>query len=166
MNKRITAIIVFALLCVACVAHALYYYPRLPEQVAHHFGASGQPDALGSKTRFLVVYIVTVVVTAVTFLGSGLALPKIPNSLINLPNKEYWLAPERRQQTLDYMLPRFLWFGSITMLLLLYIFHQSFQVHLGKANKLEHFWIVMGAYLTISTVWCVAIYKKFNTKES
>lgn len=166
MNKRTTAITVFVLLSVACVAHALWYYPRLPEQVAHHFGASGQPDAWGSKAQFLVVYLVTVGVMAATFLGFGLLMPKIPNSAINLPNKNYWLAPERRQQTLDYVLPWFLWLGSLTMLLLLDIFQQSFQVHLGKATKLNHFWITMGAYLAITTVWSIAIYRKFSKKES
>ena len=109
MNSRTFPIALFLLLCVACLAHGLYYYPRLPAEVAHQFGASGQPDAWGSKEHFLVVYLVTVAVMAATFLGLGLAMPKIPNSAINLPNKEYWLAPERRRQTLDYMLPRLLW---------------------------------------------------------
>lgn len=166
MNKRTTAIVVFVIISLACVAHALWYYPRLPEQVAHHFGATGEPDAWGHKTQFLVVYLVTVGVMVVTFLGLGLALPKIPNSAINLPNKDYWLAPERRQQTLDYMLPWFLWLGSLTMLLLLDIFHQSFQVHLGKATKLNHFWITMGAYLAVTTAWCIAIYRRFSKRKS
>ena len=113
-----------------------------------------------------MVYLVTVGVMAATFLGFGLLMPKIPNSAINLPNKNYWLAPERRQQTLDYVLPWFLWLGSLTMLLLLDIFQQSFQVHLGKATKLNHFWITMGAYLAITTVWSIAIYRKFSKKES
>ena len=118
MNKRSSAIAVFVILCVICLAHAFYYYPRLPDQVAHHFGASGRPDAFGSKMHFLILYIVTIAITAAMFLGFGLALPKIPNSLINLPNKDYWLAPERRRQTLDYILPQMLWFGSLTLMLL------------------------------------------------
>jgi len=166
MNRRTSAITVFVLLCIACLVHALYYYPRLPEQVAHHFGGSGQPDAWGGKMHFLIVYLATVAVMAISFLGVGLALPKIPNSAINLPNKDYWLAPERRQQTLDYMLPPFLWLGSLTMLLLLDIFHQSFRVHLGKATSLDHFWISMGVYLVVTTVWGIAIYKKFSKKDS
>lgn len=166
MNRRATAIIVFVLLCLACVAHVLWYYPRLPEQVAHHFGASGRPDAWGHKSQFLVVCLVTAGVMMATFLGLGLAMQKIPNSLINLPNKDYWLAPVRRQQTLDYMFPQLLWLGSLTMLLLLDMFHQSFMVHLGKATKLNHFWITMGIYLILTTVWCIAIYKRFNKKES
>ena len=166
MNKRTTAIAIFALLCVACVAHALWYYPQLPEQVAHHFGATGEPDAWGHKTHFLIVYLVTVGVMAATFLGAGLLMPKIPNYAINLPNKDYWLAPKRRQQTLDYMLPQLLWMGSLTMILLLNVFHQSFQVHLGNATELNNIGITMGAYLTLTTVWCIAIYKKFKKIES
>ncbi|MBL7076616.1 MAG: DUF1648 domain-containing protein [Kiritimatiellae bacterium] len=166
MNSRTFPIALFLLLCVACLAHGLYYYPRLPAEVAHHFGASGQPDAWGSKEHFLVVYLVTVAVMAATFLGLGLAMPKIPNSAINLPNKEYWLAPERRRQTLDYMLPRLLWLGSLTMVLLLDIFHQSFQVHLGKATSLPHVWYSMVAYLIATAVWCIAVYRRFGKRES
>ncbi len=166
MNNRTSAIIVFVILCVTCVAHTLYYYPLLPEKVATHFGPSGRPDAWGSKMQFIVVYLVAVGVMAAIFLGLGLALTKIPNALINLPNKDYWLAPERRRETSDYMLPWFLWLGSLTMILLLDIAHQSFQVHLGKATRLGHFWITLGGYLILSTMWCVAIYRKFSKKES
>ncbi len=164
MNKRTTVIMVFVLLCVICIAHALWYYPRLPEQVAHHFDTTGKPDAWGHKIQFLIVYLATIGIMALAFLGLGLLMPKIPDSAINLPNKNYWLAPERRQKTLNYMLPLFLWMGSFTMILLLDIFHQSFQVHLGNAAKLDHFWISIGAYLAITTAWCVIVYKKFSHK--
>ena len=166
MNKRTSAIIVFLLLCVACVAHALYYYPRLPAQIAHHFDTSGQPDVWGSKIQFLIIYLATIAVIAATFLGFGLALSKIPNSLISLPNKEYWLTPERRQQTLGYLLPRFFWLGSLALLLILDIFHQTVLLHLGKATKLSHFGLSIGIYLVITFAWCITIYKKFSKKQS
>jgi uncharacterized membrane protein len=164
LSRRTTAIRVFALLGITCVAHALWYYPRLPEQVAHHFGASGQPDAWGSKTQFLITYLVAVGVMAATFLGLGLLMPKIPNWVNNLPNKDYWLAPERRKQTLDDFLAPYLWLGSLTMIVLLDIFHQSFQVHVGNATKLSHVWFTMGAYLILTAVWCVAVFRRFRRK--
>jgi uncharacterized membrane protein len=167
MNGRTsTAIAVFVLLCVACVVHAVYYYPRLPEQVAYHFGVSGQPDAWGSKMHFLILYLVTVALMAAIFLGLGFAIPKIPNRAINIPNKDYWLAPERRQKTLEYILPLFFWLGSFTMIFLLYLFHQSFQVDLGKAPNLSHFVLSIGVYLVFTTIWCIAIYRKFSKHES
>ena len=89
-------------------------------------------------------------------------MPKIPHSMINLPNKDYWLAPERRQPTLDSLLSRFLWFGSITIVLLMDIAQQSFQVHLGHATRLNHVWLSLGAYVAVSMAWCIAIYWKFR----
>ena len=166
MNGRTTAITVFSLLCATCVAHAIWYYPRLPEVVAQHFNASGQPDAWGVKANFLTAYLVAVGVVAVTFLGLGLLLSKIPDGAINLPNKDYWLAPEQRQKTLDSLLSPMLWFGSLTMLLLLDIFHQSFQVNLGQATKLNHAGISTGAYLLATAAWLVAFYRRFRKKES
>ena len=164
MNKRTSATIVFVILCAACVAHALYYYPLLPEKVATHFGPSGRPDAWGGKMQFFIVYLVTVGVMAAIFLGLGLFLTKFPDDAFTLPNKDYWLAPERRRETLAYIFSCSLWLGSLTIVLLFDLAHQSFQVHLGKATRLDHFWISMGIYLTIVTMWCIATYRKVNKK--
>jgi uncharacterized membrane protein len=166
MNRKTTAIVLFTILCLACLTHAIYYYPLLPDQVAHHFGPSGKPDAWGSKTNFLIGYLATVAVIAAIFLGSCLIMPKIPDQMINLPNKDYWLAPDRRRQTLNYIQSALLWFGSLTMLLMLDIFHQSFQVNLGKATTLNHIWISLGIYSILSTIWCIAFIRKFYKKDS
>lgn len=165
MNNRTVALGVFMLLCVACVAHALYYYPRLPAQVARHFGESGQPNAWCSKMQFLVLYVGTVSVMVLTFLGIGLALPKLPDWALNIPRKDYWLAPERRQPTVARVATSLLWLGSLNMVLLLDIFHQSFQVHLGIAAALNHIGISVAAYLIVSTVWCLRICLTFGKKE-
>jgi uncharacterized membrane protein len=165
MNNQKTAMGVFVLLYIVCVVHALCYYPCLPEQVAQHFGASGQPDAWGSKRQFLIMHLVTISFEAAIILVCGLALKKIPNSLISLPHKEYWLAPERREQTFIFMQARLLWFGSCFMIFFLDLAHQSFQVHLGAATKLNHVWFSLAMLLALSTVWCVSIYAKFRKTE-
>ena len=135
---RHISLLVFIILLALCIAQAVYYYPLLPDRVASHFGASGQPDAWSGKETFVKIYLVVAAFMAVLFPGIGLMLRKAPASLINLPNKDYWLSPERSQETVDVLSRQFLWFGSGTLLLLLDIFHQSFKVHLGKAQALEH----------------------------
>ena len=163
--KKVTvlniSLIVFILLLLLCLGHAAYYYPRLPDRVASHFGASGQPDAWSGKESFMKIYLMVVVILAVLFPGIGLILRRIPASLINLPNKDYLLSPERRQETIDVLSRQFLWFGSATLLLLLDIFHQSFRVHLGKAQALEHPWISIVTYMVFTTFWSVALIVKF-----
>ena len=43
----------------------------------------------------------------------GWIMKKIPHKMINMPNKEYWFAEERREQSLSIIEKYFYWFGSI-----------------------------------------------------
>jgi hypothetical protein len=102
---------------------------------------------------------------AVLFPGIGLILRKIPTSMINLPNKDYWLSPERKQETIAVLSRQFLWFGSATLLLLLDIFHQSFRVHLGQAQTLEHPMASIVGYVLFTTLWSIGLIAKFMRKQ-
>jgi uncharacterized membrane protein len=157
-------LIVFLVLCALCVAQALYYYPQLPDKVASHFGASGQPDSWSTRNFFVAFYLMAVGFTASMFLAIHFGMSKMPASLINLPNKDYWLSPERRQQTSGFMSRQLLWFGCATLLLLLDIFYQSFQVHLGRAEGLSHPMLSLGLYIGFSVVWSIGLMIKFSRK--
>jgi uncharacterized membrane protein len=157
--------IVFTLLCLACLAQAFYFYPQLPDQVAMHFDAAGEPDAWSSKLTFIATYIVTVLIMALLFTGSGWLLRRLPDSLINIPNKAFWLAPARREQTFNEISALLLWLGSATLLLLLDMFHQSFQVHLGEAPALTHPWVSLSVYLVAVGLWLAAFVRHFTAKS-
>ncbi len=161
---RKISLIVFIVLLLLCIAQVTYYYPLLPDRVASHFGASGRPDAWSSKESFVKIYFIVVVFIVLLFPGIGLMLRKIPTSLMNLPNKDYWLSPERSQDTIDVLSRQFLWFGSATLMLLLDIFHQSFRVHLGKAQTLEHPVASIVVYVGFSVLWSIALIVKFMRK--
>ncbi len=155
--SRIVFIVVFLL----CIGQAAYYYPLLPESVASHFGASGRPNAWMGKESFLKIYLAVLALIAVLFPCIGFILRKTPASLINLPNKDYWLSPERGQDTIDFLSRQFLWFGSATFLLLLDIFHQSFMVQIGKARALEHPVASIAVYIGFSVLWSIGLIAKF-----
>ena len=166
MRLQKAALAIFLVLFAACVVHALYYYPQLPDVVASHFGASGKPDAWTSKGVFLTVYLVSVGMNGIIFLGIVFGIQKMPDSMLNLPNKDFWLAEERRQETFQFFIQYFLWFGSATFLLLLYVFHQSFMVHLGNASTLQHPWVSIGFYLGFSVAWCIGLVAKFFRRQT
>jgi uncharacterized membrane protein len=161
---RNTSRILFILAILLCLVQAAYYYPLLPDRVASHFGASGQPDAWSGKDTFLKIYLIAVAFIAILFSGMGFILRKTPSSLINLPNKDYWLSPERRQETLDLLSRQFFSFGSATLLLLLDIFHQAFRVHLGKALTLEHPVASIVVYIGFSTFLSIGLIAKFKRR--
>ena len=161
MLMRNTSRSIFIIVLVLCAAQAAYYYPLLPDRVASHFGVSGRPDAWEGKGVFMMIYLGVVAFIAVLFFGMRHLLGRIPSSLINLPNKDFWLSPERRQETLDLLSQQFHWFGSATLLLLLDIFHQAFRVSVGKAPVLEHPVTSIIVYIAFSVLWSIGLIAKF-----
>jgi len=163
-GKRNLALIVYAILTAVILTHSFYYFFQLPDQVAIHFGPSGRPDAMASSSYLLMFEIIIISITAAIFLGSHLMIGVLPVDMINLPNKDYWLAPERRAETVMAIQTYLAWFGSITVLFMLDVFHQTALVNLGKAEKLTHFWLSLGVYLILSTVWSIALVRRFCKK--
>src|SRR5262245_44660873 len=51
----------------------------------------------------------------------GWLIQRVPLSMINLPHKEYWLAPERRASTLAFMTRRSTIFGAFMAGFLCYV---------------------------------------------
>jgi hypothetical protein len=147
------------------LAQAHYHYSVLPDRIATHFGISGTPDAWGTKTAFFLWYAVTTVFLASVLLWTPRMLSKIPTALINLPNKDYWLAPERKDETIAYIGRGMLLFGSGTLLFLLDIIHQSFQVSMGQASSLNHVWVTFAIYLAFCVFWTVALFRRFGGKH-
>jgi len=161
---RKISLIVFVILLLLCITHAVYYYPLLPDRVASHFGVSGRPDAWSGKETFMQIYLIVVAFIAVLFPGIGIVLRKAPTSLINLPNKDYWLSPERKQETVAVLSRQFLWFGSATLLFMLDMMHQTFRVHLGKAQALDHPIASIVIYVAFSMFWSIGLIVSFMRK--
>jgi uncharacterized membrane protein len=164
MIMRRLSLTLFLVLLALNVGHAIYYYPQLPEKVASHFGPSGRPDGWSTRTDFITFYLGVAGILAVVFLGISFGLSKIPVSLVNLPNKDYWFAEERKQKTIDFMFSYLLGYASATLLLLLDTFNQCFQVNLGKAETLPHFMLSMGLYIGFTTLWLARLILKFRKK--
>ena len=166
MISKKLSLLVFLVLCALCVAQGIYYYPQLPGKVASHFGPSGQPDAWSTKSSFMEFYFVLIGVLSIIFLGISFGMSKIPVSLINLPNKAYWLSKDRKQATVDFISHYFLWFASATLFLILYVSHQTFQVHIGKANSLVHPMLSLGFYIGFTIIWCIGLFIKFGKNHN
>ena len=65
----------------------------------------------------------------ITF-GVPKVIEALPVSLINLPNKEYWLSAERRDETLQFLRGWSRWFGCGLLAFLLYVMELAFRANL------------------------------------
>ena len=72
----------------------------MPEVVASHFEAGGVANGFMPRRQYVgfMVFVVVLVPSLLFFVGR--LASRLPVQFINLPNKQYWLAPERRAATL------------------------------------------------------------------
>ena len=148
---------------IAAVIQIMYYYPYLPERMAIHFNVSGQADNFSSKFSASIFQIGLTLFIVVLFKIIGILLTKASDGLINLPNKEYWLAPERRAATIDYMENMVYRMGGITNIFLLLVFQLVINTNLeGDYSLGVTFWIVLAVYMFGIIVSVVKIITRFS----
>ncbi len=141
-----------------------YYAPRLPETVASHFNAAGIPNNWEPKQLFLELYVVVLLgVTAVYGLVPRL-IGILPPAMINLPNKNYWLAPQRRAATTEYFIDHFAIFGAGTLALLLMIFQLCLSANISVQTRFPSAlaWGISVAYLVFVGMWVMTLFLKFR----
>ena len=153
----------FIFLLVLVVVQSIYYYPQLPERVASHFDGRGWPNGWMTRGTFVGFYWSMAGLMALIFLGLPRFLRRAPNRWINLPRRDYWLAPERRAETVAYLGRQLLWMGSASLILFIVVFHLAFQANLTDAPRLSPaaFPLIV-AYLVFTLLWVVRFVFKFR----
>jgi len=76
----------------------VFYFPQLPEQIASSFDFRGHPTGYTSRGNFLFLWILAIALINGMIPLVRLLVLRGPAVLINLPNKEYWLANEANRQ--------------------------------------------------------------------
>ena len=151
------------LMFAAAAGHLAYYYPRLPDTVASHFGASGQPNDWSSKGTYTIVILAITGVLALTFLGIGALLRRLPDDMINFPNRDYWLAPARRDESLEAFARMLHGFGAATIALLIAMNHLVFDANLRPPVRLgAASWLLIAVYLAFAACWTIMLYRRFR----
>lgn len=130
-------LLLYSLLFGAMAFHLAYYYPQLPERLAVHFGAAGAPDGWMLKDSFVVFSPAMLLGVSLVFYGLNFVMRHAPPRYLNLPHKDYWLAPERREQTLRRMGQDFLLIGLFLGAFLLAIEHLLVLANLRQPPGLD-----------------------------
>ena len=156
--------IVYSILALSMVIGLVlqcFYWPHLPLRVATHFGAGGQPDGWMDKSSATTMQCVLQVIMPIFFAGIGWALPLFPNSMINVPHREYWLAPQRRAGTLGTMKSMLGQFALCLSVFVSAIGHLTFRANLTDGPlDLPSFLISMGLFfLAIAIVIGLHLWK-------
>jgi uncharacterized membrane protein len=135
-------------------AHLAIYYPRLPQTVASHFDNRGNADGWSSKTLYASFLAVVYLVIAALFLGVKVSMSRFPARLLNVPNRDYWLSPQREQRTRTALSRSTLYLGSATLLLLIAISEMSFRANFTSERSMGYApWYALAAYVVFTFGW-------------
>jgi len=152
-------------LLVAVVLQFLYYYPQLPQTVASHFDAAGRPNGWSSKEAFFGLYAFMVALQVLIFRVLPPQLGRLPSRLFSLPNRDYWLAPERRQETLGYFTASMAWFGFASILFAVITIQLVIEANLAQAPlNSAMMWVLLAAFLLFVFVWVARLLLRFARK--
>jgi uncharacterized membrane protein len=162
LDSRLPKLLFVALALYAAV-HFSRYYPLLPDVVASHFNGRGAANGWQTKSAFFGVLVGVSVLAAVVGFGIPRIITALPPELINLPNKRYWLSPERRGKTMDFLNGYFAWFGCALFLIMILTFDYALQLNLHPENPPDpsRMWYILAGFLTFVLVGTIRLLTTF-----
>ena len=100
---RVACRVLFAAIVAALVAYVFVTSAQLPDPVASKFDADGKAIAYMSRDVYRMFMAGATLLVPLVLLVFLAWLPHIKPRFINIPNRDYWLAPERREETLSFL---------------------------------------------------------------
>lgn len=164
LMKRHGATIALGLLIAAFVCLLVVSATSLPARVASHFDGGGRPNGWMSRSSYLIfVGAFGLGLPAILVLGFR-ALRYLPADLINLPRRDYWLAPERRAATVAALFQRSLWLACLLIAMMLavhlLVVHANNQVPVRLSTPM--ILGLMALFLAGIAAWILSLYRHFN----
>lgn len=154
----------FLIILAAAIAQVTYAFPQMPARMASHFAASGAANGWMTKEQFFLTYALTFLPAIFVEFWVGRRISRTPEARINLPNKEYWLAPERRAGTFAYFESFFAWYGCALLGLLAFVFGLAMRANLSAEPRLPTgpTLTAIAAFVIFNVAAIVAVLRRFS----
>lgn len=144
---RSLQLLFFALLAIA-LGSTLWQHAHLPERVAAHFDATGRANGWLSREAHTALHGATLLFMTALFQGLAALNRRLPKELINLPHRDYWLAPERAAATHDAITATTLQLGCAVFTFFIVLFHFVYRANFVSPPQLDlRIWWTTGTLL-------------------
>jgi uncharacterized membrane protein len=94
------AVVLLAALFAAAAAILYATADSLPAQVASHFDAGGYVNGYMARSNYLLFMSLVTFGVPLLIVELNIVLPRFAPRLVRIPARDYWLAPERRAETI------------------------------------------------------------------
>jgi uncharacterized membrane protein len=156
--------IAFALTLLFAVVFLSATVSSLPPLVASHFDGAGFPTAHMTHD-FYIKFVFAMGVVFPVGMVALLTLIYSKASDMKLPNRDYWLAPERIAQTRSLLVSQSVWFGCLMVAMVCYVHWLELAAHRSIPPHLSNRWVGIGllVFFAITGVWIMKLLRAFRT---
>jgi uncharacterized membrane protein len=154
----------YAFLALSCLLLMAFYYPKMPQRMASHFAADGSPNGWLPREAFFLLMLLVTASSAVTVFFAPWQIARKSNARFNLPNRDYWLAPERREATMRIVAALMAWFGCGILFVLIAGTYLALQANLAPDHHFnsEAMLVVLAAFFIVLIFLIVGFVRRFQ----
>jgi uncharacterized membrane protein len=140
----------------------------LPDRVASHFAASGAADGFAPREEyrtFMLGFVVGFPFLVTTLMAFAFSRT---STTFNLPNREFWLAPERRAETVRFLVRRAQGFGMLLSVYLCYVHWLVLGANASAPPRLASTRMIVGlvVFVAANLVWLTGLWSRFRRVDA
>lgn len=136
----------------------------MPERVASHFGADGLANGYITRGTYVAFLAgVAIGIPTLLSLGIGATIRRSPGAL-NIPNRDYWLAPARQQESVDFLVGHTARPAAGVAIFALGLHFVLIHANSLSPPRLEGAWAItpLAGGLAGVAVWIIALSRRFR----
>jgi len=138
----------------------------LPANVASHFDAGNAANGFMTRGNYLLFMLFFALGLPIFLAATIGLLPRMRPQSLNIPNREHWLDPKRRDATLSMLSAQGAWFGSIVALFIAGLHYVLLVANASSPPRLpaDLFWTLVIVFVVAMTLWIGALYLRFRNR--
>lgn len=152
------------LVLVAAAVFVLATGSRLPETVASHFVVGRAANGYMPRNAYLALMIAVALGIPLLLQLPASLIRRLPARWMNLPNRDYWLAPERRDATLAFLERHNAAFPFIVAAFVCIVHWLVVQANAQTPPRLAEpaLFVALGVLFAVVIVWIAALVLRFR----
>lgn len=154
-------------LMVIAIGFVIATTQSLPAVVASHFNAAGVANGFMNRESYLMSMLGVIVGLPGLMVLTAMGFSKIPVSMVNIPHRDHWLAPERSAMTLQVLKSFMLVLACLILVFLSFVHWLVILANQQQTPAMTGNGIYSGliVFLVLIGIWSWLLHRKFQLKD-
>jgi uncharacterized membrane protein len=162
------ALVTLICLTVFAAVFVIYTTRYLPDTVATHFGTDNQANGWMSRNGYLL-FILGFMIGISAFVSFVVGtLPRKFPQWTNVPNRDYWLAAERRDESLRYLNAHGKRLGYLIVMMMLGMHYVILKANYNQPPRLplSTFSPILVGFSVALVWWVIRLFRRFPKQKT